>query len=236
MSQGSSGLSRQRVWSRLINVVIGLLIGLVVFVIIWFDVTSAIWQEVVILSGLAAGFVTFLLTVLVLDKVLARSTARRWAPVNRLAFTEFLHALADDRHSELSRGLIVPRTLRLPEFDDDHDAYVAGLEDLRQVLLAERSRLADLLGRWSGFLVSSGANETVLLHIADIALSLDVIRDASLEAEVSHVPDSHRDLQRVVDEANLRLTVLATEIQTRLAEPEYAVELERLPAPSTARA
>jgi hypothetical protein len=63
-----------------------------IVLILWIDVTTAVWQEVVILSGLAAGLVTFLLTVLVLDRVIARSTARRWDPVNRLALTEFLHA------------------------------------------------------------------------------------------------------------------------------------------------
>jgi hypothetical protein len=70
-----------------------------IVLILWIDVTTAVWQEVVILSGLAAGLVTFLLTVLVLDRVIARSTARRWDPVNRLALTEFLHAIADDDRS-----------------------------------------------------------------------------------------------------------------------------------------
>ena len=47
-----------------------------VAVILWLDISTGVWSEVVILSGLAAGLVTFILTVMVLDRVVARSTAR----------------------------------------------------------------------------------------------------------------------------------------------------------------
>ncbi|MFM9379135.1 hypothetical protein ACJMNC_16410, partial [Gordonia sp. VNK21] len=59
-----------------------------VLVIVWLDISTNVWSEVVILSGLAAGLVTFILTVMVLDKVVSRSTERRWAPVTRLALSE----------------------------------------------------------------------------------------------------------------------------------------------------
>src|SRR5690554_3397466 len=76
-------------------------------VILWIDIATGLWQEVVILSGLVAGIVMFLLTILVFDRIAERATARRWAPVNRLALSEFLHELADDEDSEISRGLVV---------------------------------------------------------------------------------------------------------------------------------
>lgn len=219
-------MARQRVWSRVSNIVVGLAAGVVVAVIIWFDVTSAIWQEVVILSGLAAGFVTFLLTVFVLDKVLARSTARRWAPVNRLAFTEFLHALADEDRSEITRGQVTPRTIDEPRFHADRRRYDDELERLREAVVTERRRLADLLGRWAPFLASSGANEVVLLHVADIALALDRIRDISLEAESAHTEESHRELCAEVAGCNARMGMLTDELQTRLAPQRFLIELE----------
>ena len=104
----------------------------VIAVILWLDVMTGLWNELVILSGLAAGLVTFLLTVLVLDKLIARSTARRWSPVNRLALTEFLYSIADDERSEISRGEIVPRARR--------DSRSRGRDELR---LACRTREAD---------------------------------------------------------------------------------------------
>ena len=59
---------------------------------------------------------------LVLDRVIARSTARRWAPLNRLALSEFLHAIADERRSEISRGAVVPRALAPPASTLDVEA------------------------------------------------------------------------------------------------------------------
>lgn len=202
---------------RVGGIALGLVCGLSVALIIWLDVSSGIWQELVILSGLAAGFVTFVLTVFVLDKVLARSTARRWTPVNRLAFTEFLHALADDSHSEISRGLVVTRSLRQPEFPADAVAHTAELEQLRDQVLTERQLLADLLSRWAPFLASSGDNETVLQHIADIALAFDRVRDAALDAESGHDRGRHANVRDEVEACNTTLNLLVAELQNRLA-------------------
>lgn len=222
-------------WLRIRNIVLALAAAIVVVVIVWLDVASAVWQEVVILSGLAAGLVTFLLTVMVLDKVLARSTARRWAPVNRLALTEFLHALADDERSEITRGLVVPRTLAEPATAPHDPGYVEALDDLRENVHRERGALTDLLGRWAPFLASSGDNETVLLHVADLALAFDVIRDTSLEAENRRDETSHLTLCDEVRRANVRLGMLVDELRSGLAAPQYAVAVD-LSAPATASA
>lgn len=186
-----------------------------VLVIVWLDISTNVWSEVVILSGLAAGLVTFILTVMVLDKVVSRSTERRWAPVTRLALSEFLHALADDELSEISRGHIVPRTL--PVLSAQEAAADGGLHRLRLQVVDERARLTDTLSRWSSFLASSSSNETVLFHIADIASSLDDVRDAALEAE--HDPSEARltVLRTHIDAVNARLAALEAELRTRLA-------------------
>lgn len=211
---------------RVRNVLLGVAATVACVIIVWLDVVSGIWQEVVILSGIAAGLVTFVLTVMVLDKVLARSTARRWAPVNRLAVTEFLHALADDEHSEITRGLVVPRTLNEPAVGPGDPGYDAALDELRRRVHDERSGLTGLLGRWAPFLASSGENEMILLHVADIALALDAIRDSSLEAELRHDAAAHRDLCAEIGGANVRLGMLADELRSSLASRQYAVPLD----------
>ncbi|MBK0418013.1 hypothetical protein JD276_03055 [Leucobacter sp. CSA1] len=192
-------------------------------VILWLDVTSQVWQELVVLSGLAAGFVTFLLTVFVLDRVLARSAARRWAPVNRLAYTEFLHALADEERSELSRGHVVLRALPRPAHTGSDAEYEGELQRLRELVVAEHRVLADLLSRWAQFLASSGENERILLHVADIALGLDRIRDAALDAEAAREETARRALDDEIGACNGRVRALADELRAGLGA-------ERVPA------
>lgn len=46
-------------------------------VVIWIDVATGLWQQVVILSGIAAGLLTFLLTALFLDRWVARADHER---------------------------------------------------------------------------------------------------------------------------------------------------------------
>ncbi len=187
----------------------------VVAVILWIDIVSGFWQDLVILAGLAAGLVSFLLTVFVLDKILMRSAAKRWASVNRLAFTEFLHALADEEASEISRGEIVTRLL--PQFNglSAHDDET--LHELRELVVTEHRLLADLLSRWAQFLASSGENEEILLHIADIALAFDKVRDASLEVESRRDDTSLAGLRQEIDQCNTSLEALTDELRQRLA-------------------
>lgn len=167
--------------SRAKDVIIWVAATIVITVIIWIDVATGLWSDLVILSGLAAGLVTFLLTALILNKILARSTARRWAPVNRLALTEFLYSIADDERSEISLGRIVPRAL--PQIDPDTPTLAADLQALRDQVVLERGLLSDALGTWAQFLASSGNNEEVMRHIAEVALQLHRVRDVTLEVE-----------------------------------------------------
>lgn len=199
---------------------IALMVGAFVLigVILWLDISSGFWTDFVILGGLAAGLVTFLLTVLVLDRVLVRSAAKRWAPVNRLAFTEFLHGLADEDVSEVSRGNIVTRTLPSIQSNIDSERLVGELQQLRDIVAAEHSGLADLLSRWAQFLSSSGENESVMLRIAEIALAFDGVRDASLEVEVHRDAESMRVLHNETVECNEHLVALADDLRARLRE------------------
>lgn len=195
-----------------------LIIALVVIgVIIWIDVNTGVWNELVVLSGLAAGLVTFLLTTLVLDRILARSAARRWAPVNRIALSEFLHAIADDQHSEISRDKIVVRQLKPIGKGLEESDHQSALLALQQAVIRERKDLADVLSRWAQFLASSGDNEQILSHIADIAWQLDRIRDETLEAERNSNHSQTLELNAEIDSFNVAVLSLESELRARLA-------------------
>lgn len=105
---------RVRDRDRVGRIAMSVAVAVVLVVILWIDIATGLWQEFVILAGVAAGLVSFVLTVLVLDRIVARSTAQRWAPVTLLALTEFLHALADDDKSEITRGTFIRGGYRLP--------------------------------------------------------------------------------------------------------------------------
>jgi hypothetical protein len=208
MRQGNVGVR-----ARNIAIVAGALV--LIGFIIWLDVSTAVWSEVVILSGIAAGLVTFILTVMVLDKILARSTARRWAPVTRLALSEFLHAIADNEHSEITRGHIVSRSL--PEVACEEVGGSAA-HNLRVQVVAERELLTDILSRWAGFLAASSNSETVLLHVADIAIQLDAVRDAALDYEHMQTNEKLDQLNASVRACNASFVALEHELNTQLEE------------------
>ena len=190
----------------------------VIGIIIWLDISTGVWNDLVILSGLAAGLVTFLLTVMVLDRVVARSTARRWAPVNRLALSEFLHAIADEEQSEISRGVIVARELELVDASLEAAETVAdALHQLRLQVVLERERLADVLSRWAQFLASSGDNEAILRHLAELAWQLDCVRDAALDAEHTQNAEALSQVNDRIAKCNASMVELERELQHRLA-------------------
>lgn len=197
---------------------------IVVVVIVWLDIATGIWQELVILSGLAAGLVTFILTVVVMGHVFEKRTARRWAPINRLAITEFLHAIVDDDRSEIAHGKFVPRSLTLPTalLGPGGSALSSEMNSelalLREQVVAERTALSDALSRWTGFLASSGDNEGVLRHIASIALHLDLVRDSSMSFEANRTEASLASLRDTVAASNEHSSALVTELRARLAQ------------------
>lgn len=191
----------------------------VIIVVIWLDIATGVWQDLVVLSGLAAGLVTFLLTVLVVDRVVARSNARRWAPVTRLALTEFLHGLADEDQSEIARGVIVPRTLPPLSLELLPTDRAAKLRELRELVVAERQHLSNALSHWVEFLAASSGSNDVLLHVADVALQLDRIREASLDLEREATTATIASLNAEIHTCNERFEALAAELKEQLKAP-----------------
>ncbi len=191
----------------------------VVAIILWIDIATGLWQDYVILSGLAAGLVTFILTALILDRVIARSTHRRWAPVTRLALTDMLHALADDEASELAHGKVVPRLIGPVAPAASVDALI----DLRHRILDERRILTDAIALWSTFLASSADATDVLDHGAEIAERFDLVRDAALEAQ-SAPPQSEAAaltaLNGEIASCNAAVEALGAELRKLIAETD----------------
>ena len=164
----------------------GIVIGCAILLIagvIWIDVTTTIWQELVILSGLAAGVVTFLLTTLFLDRFVQRAAQRRWAPVTRLALTEILYQFADEQHSEPSLGHIEPRQLSALDPHATASQLLGDTQALRQTVVEEGSHIATMLGTWWDFLSALTDNEQLIRHIADVTVLLEQVRDLSLDVD-----------------------------------------------------
>lgn len=203
------------------SIALGALACASVVFILWLDITTGVWQDLVILSGLAAGLVSFVFTALVVNRIMVRGTERRWAPVNRLAFSEFLHTLADEDTSEVARGLIVARTLTFPfPIETAGSTYdtppLDDLHALREQIVVERKSLTEALSRWAQFLASSGNNEAVLQHVAAIAWRFDEVRDATLDAEGDWNAETHTLLVQRIDATNQDLAGLVAELESRL--------------------
>lgn len=211
----------------------GLLALAVLAVLIWFDVNTTIWQERVILAGVAGSLATFLLTYIVMNILLHRMRERRWAPVTGLALTDLLHALADEAQSEVSRGRVVPHSMRIPDLLEVAEHFDPQQWDqLLKLVLTERDLLTRRLAAWSPFLASSSDNDQILQHIASASLQLDAIRDAIIEAETHHLADpaleaekveaATRDVHVQIHEYNQYLKNLVEEIAERLRDFQVA--------------
>lgn len=214
--------------TRYIAVVLAIL---AVVAILWIDVATGLWQDYVILAGLAAGLVTFVLTALVVDRAVARSAHRRWAPLTRLALTDMLHTLADEHASEVALGKIVPRTIsRLVPGASAAETLEAGAR-LRHEVVDERRQLTGVLSSWAAFLAASADATEVLEHAATIAERLDMVRDAAIEVEASTRHETTGEapkldaLNREIDEYNAAVDGLIDELNRLIVETNRLQEL-----------
>lgn len=190
-----------------------------IVVILWLDIRTTFWQDLVIVGGIAAGIVTFVLTVIVLDKVLARKTHKRWEPIARLAITEILHGLADEEHSHITRGHIVPRSLN---FNVSEDTFREDLHRLRVAVVEERKNLSQALGTWTTFLASSTDHSDILVLAADVAQHLDEVRELSLIAEDDPTRDRILALKQHAEKCDAQLSALTRALSERLQEMNQA--------------
>lgn len=147
---------------RALRILAGFLAVVIVVVILWVDLATDLWQKYVVMSGLAAGLVTFVLTVFVVDKVIARSAHERWEPVTLLALGDL-------------RRRIAPAGPEGTALQDEHllsdpDAIAVALE-------RERDSISIAMARWASFLAVSADVADIMDAAADFALELDALDD-----------------------------------------------------------
>lgn len=164
--------------TKFLSVGIGTITLVLLVIVIWIDVATNMWQQTVILSGVAAGLLTFALTALFLDGAVSRREHRKWAPVTRLALTDLLHTIADKDNSDVRRGKVVARSLPV-----DVEPTMANLDALLVSVMEERDDITTVLARWAQFLASSADVRELMIHIADLAENLDYIRDEAVDIE-----------------------------------------------------
>ncbi|MGP6170138.1 hypothetical protein ACTU6U_07340 [Microbacterium sp. A196] len=182
-------------------------IALLFVVALWIDLTTQVWQQAVILAGIAAGLLTFLLTALFFEQWMARSAHKRWFPVTHLALTDLLHALSDEERSEFSRGQIAARSIKNA---GDHDSALVAIHH-------ERRAITHALARWAGFLAASADVQELMDHIAELALLLDEARDAVLDAESAPTSAPAQDAMRAaIASADASIQAAVDSIQATL--------------------
>lgn len=176
-------------------------------VILWIDIATGLWQEAVVLSGIAAGLLTFLLTALFFERWMRTSDHRRWYPVTHLALTDLLHALGDEERSQFSRGVVIARTI----------GDTGGYAEILQSIHDERRAVSHALARWAGFLAASADVQSLMDRTATLALRLDSARDAVLDAEgAPSNPDSQNIMRAAIGAANASIRGAMAEIETTL--------------------
>lgn len=215
--KSSLGLRRRSALYR--SLAMGCTVVLIV-VVIWVDIKTQVWSEVVILSGIAAGVVTFLFTALFIDRIIARSEQERWRPVTHLAVTDLMHGLAHS-DSEISRGDIRPRYLTFPDGPSDAVSNES-LQELLHGVTKERSELAVMLGRWSSFLATNAEAQTFMSHIAEITSDLDAIRDCVMAFESDRTDQHAQSARDNIETYNRRVDDSVKELQHMLDDTKDA--------------
>lgn len=162
--------------TKTLHLFLGAVAAFTAFAIVWLDISTNVWQEYSVISSLAAALVTFILTALLVDRLIARSAHQRWAPVTRIALGELRRKLAAE--SDTSQpGL--RRARRLPDASTDPQVLV----NLIRTAEAERDVLSTVLARWSSFLASSADVVEIMDAVAEIAERLDRIDEHAKELE-----------------------------------------------------
>ncbi len=206
-----AGRSNKR--RHVLTIAAGIAVAATMTLVIWLDISTGIWEDVAILSGIVAGLLTFLLTALFLDRILTRAEHERWLPVTHLALTDLLHGLAQDE-SATHRGCFSPRRLAMPS---GQGASRAPLERLLVQVRTERAELSVVLARWSAFLAVSADVEAFMSHVAEITADLDAVRDAVLDLERRPDATAAARLGSTIERYNARVGAAVEELQSLLA-------------------
>ena len=196
-----------------IHIVIGILAILLCIVVLYIDITTNWWGETVILSGMAAGLVTYLVTSLVVDRMVHRDEAEQWNPVTKLAVRNMLHNLTVDP-TEDPLGERDPRGLTAPAIFTDES-----VTRLRQEVVIEGEDIAGSLAHWSSFLSSNADVQPFVVVLAQVAQELDDV-DAAIQKWSAAKPDAkataEATVNKEIDEYNTQVQAAITQGQRDL--------------------
>ncbi len=199
------------------RIFVGVVTAIFIVAVVWLDIRTGLWAETVILSGIAAGLLTFLLTALFVERWMAQREHIKWLPVTRVAITDLLHSISDEKHSDIHRGLIVARTLPSPQNREE-------VEGILRLVVAERRDLTDAMAKWSGFLAGSADVQELMIVLAHLAQQLDLIRDEAVEVDQLSgdlAPEAFAELHREVDRFNNSTGRAATTMLELLGRIEH---------------
>lgn len=211
MNQSKSARRR----SRILKAFALTLVVITTIVVIWIDIKTSVWAEVVVLSGITAGVVTFLFTALFVDRIIARAEQQRWLPVTHLAVSDLVHGLAH-ADSEITRGDIRPRYLELSD-QPIHEISDEELQHLLDAITVERDELAALLARWSAFLAASADAQEFMGHMAEVTFDLDAVRDAVIAFEEDRTDDNVQQIRDQINVYNKRVNASVNELRELLS-------------------
>lgn len=188
--------------------------------VVWIDLATGLWQEVVILSGVAAGLVTFALTALFLERWLSEAEHRRWLPITRLALEDILRALSVETLSDAPAR--IPRSLPPPPAGERLDHAGAVL----RLAATERSEITAALARWAAFLAASGDVRELMVHVAAIAEQLDEVERAAVAELGRGDPTTAGRLDEVVAHYNVAVAAAVAEARGLLDAQRAAAMAE----------
>jgi hypothetical protein len=155
------------------------------------DLSTQLWADVVLSSGVVAGLMTLAITATVIDQVLARRRRRRWEPIRSLAMAE-LALLAKDTRIAIENGKFneVFRDARqlgeMGEWAPANEPFTtfklieSRSESLGREIDILRRRINDTTTAWLALLVELDDPEPTirLVHLAELLSDLLRILDS----------------------------------------------------------
>lgn len=192
-------------------------------VAVWMDLATRWWSETVIISGIAAGLLTFVLTAFSIERWMDRRDHRNWLPVTRLALTDLLHTVCDDELSDIRRGRFVKRALEMPNPITDES-----LERLLDQVVEERDLITDSLARWASFLAASADVQMLMTHLAYLGEGLDTLRDVVLETENDQSDAQIQELENALRLYSEGMDLMIRELQIQIEKVTPVVRVAEL--------
>lgn len=195
-----------------------LIIGFVVLLtlaLMLLDARTDVFSQIPFGTNILAGFISFLLTFVAVDWIVARRTHQEWSPVTLVALSDLRASVSEPGATPESARLLTPRL-----------EANAGRAAIVSLVDAERVALGTVLGRWSSFLASQAGVPRATNDAAQVARALDALREAAAQQPVdgTSLAPPVRKAARQYDDALTaflkRLQDASADLETHHAPPD----------------